>query len=62
MNLVDNIKKHCEERNMSISDLAERAGIRRTNIYRWDKHPPIYTTVIAIADVLQVSLDELCRD
>ena len=62
MNLVENIKEIGRKQGKTVLDIEKAAGLPKNSIYKWDSNSPAYTKVIAVADVLQVSLDELCRD
>ena len=59
--MVSRIKELCKRRNMTIAELETRAGISKNSIFRWDKNKPDYTKVVAVARVLEVSVDALVR-
>lgn len=61
MKLVENIKRVCAARKITVLDLEKAAGLPKNSIYKWDAHSPAYYKVVAVADILQCSLDELCR-
>lgn len=56
-----NIRRIRKSKGLKIKDLAEKTGYSYGHIHRVenDIHIPKITTVIDIADVLDVSLDEL---
>lgn len=61
MTLAENLKKRREEYELSQEELAKKVGIDRATISRYEagyKVPSLYTTV-AIADALNISVDEL---
>ena len=62
MQLVRNIKQVCKERNMTLAEVERAAGVSKRSIYRWDEKIPAYTKVLAVANVLQVPVEELCRE
>lgn len=62
MNLLKNIKEACAKRKVTVKQVEKAAGLPANSIYKWDKNSPAYTKVVAVADVLQVSLDDLCKD
>lgn len=55
--MVDEIKKLCKDRNISIRKLEIQAGFGNGTIARWDKNKPSYDKIQIIADILQVSPD-----
>ena len=59
MELVKRIKEECAKK---VLEVEQAAGLPKNSIYKWDKNSPAYTKVVAVADVLRVSLDTLCRD
>lgn len=59
MDIASTIKKLCEERKISVNSLEKTTGIGRGNIGRWDRVSPSFDKVIAVADALDLSLDEL---
>ena len=59
MDISATIKKLCEERKISVNSLEKMTGIGRGNIGRWDRVSPSFDKVVAVADALGISLDEL---
>lgn len=59
MDISATIKKLCEDRKISVNSLEKATGIGRGNIGRWDRVSPSFDKVAAVADHLDVSLDEL---
>ena len=61
MTIGENIRRIRKSKKMTIQKLADKAGYVRNQIHRieTDKQIPKVSTVIDIADVLEVSLDEL---
>ena len=59
--MYDQIRKLCKQRQISVGELEEKAGIAQRTICRWDKSSPSIDKVIKVADYLGVSLDELCE-
>lgn len=60
--LVNNIKKICQERQISISQLERDLYMSSGLISRWAKNIPTLDRVMDIADYFGVSLDVLTRD
>ena len=61
MTLAENLKRRREEYQLTQEDLAKRVGVDRVSISRFEsgyKIPSLNTTV-AIADALNLSVDEL---
>lgn len=59
--LVENIKEICKQKDLTILQVEKAAGLPKNSIYKWDSNKPAYTKVVAVADVLNVSLDEICK-
>lgn len=61
MTLGERIIKLREERGLTQSELARRAGLTRQCLYQHehDRVDPKFFTITCIADALKVSLDEL---
>lgn len=59
--MYDQIRKLCKQRQISVGELEEKAGIAQRTICRWDKSSPSIDKVIKVADYLGVTLDELCE-
>lgn len=57
--MLDIIRKLCKEQRITIGALEVKAGLATNTINRWDKTSPSISRVVAVADVLGVSLDEL---
>lgn len=58
------IRDHAERQDISLTDLAKRAGISRATLYNWldgERAMPL-TGLSAIADVLRVPEYELLHD
>lgn len=59
MELYDNVVKFAKRRGMSITELAERAGMTSTALYKWQYQTPSLEKVKKVADILNVPIDEL---
>lgn len=61
MTIGESIKKHIQDRGLSVRQVANQAGISPQAIYQWiwGINEPTVTYLIWVADVLCVSLDEL---
>ena len=59
--LGDNIRKKLKEKNMTVNELTRKTGITERTLWSWiyrERNPKI-TTVLAVAYVLESTLDEL---
>ena len=59
MTLVSRIKEVAKKQNMSLIDVALKAGIAENSIYGWTQKTPKSDTLSKVADVLHVSTDYL---
>lgn len=59
MSLVENLKKTCKSKGITMHELERRAGIAPNSIYKWDKNSPSVNKVNAAAAVLDVKIDDL---
>ena len=57
--MVEEIKKACSGRLMTIAELEKLAKIPENSIYKWDKHSPSVERVARVAIVLGVTVDSL---
>lgn len=62
MNLSKNLKRILFERSLKAADLARLSGVSKTSIGEWlsGSNPRDIRKVKKVADVLEVSLDNLC--
>lgn len=59
--LYTNIRSICEEKCLTISELERATGLGNGVVRKWNVASPTLRTVIAVADFLGVTLDELVR-
>lgn len=59
-----NLYRILREKHMTQQEFADRTGATHTAVWNWisGRNAPSYSTLLMIADVLDVSLDELCRN
>ena len=62
MNLTRNIKEICRKKHLTVQEVEKAAGLPKNSIYKWDRNIPAFTKVIAVAAVMDVSLDELSKE
>jgi|SRR5688572_2544629 len=64
MPLGDNIKKYRELRNLSVQDLAEKMGIGKAGIYKWEsgETKPGLDSLTDLSKALDVSIDQLMHE
>ena len=59
--VLENIRRICAEKDISIAEACRRAEISRDTVMDWDKHSPSIDKVLKMAEVLDVYVDELLR-
>ncbi|EGP5556545.1 XRE family transcriptional regulator [Enterococcus faecium] len=59
MNLLERIKKLCNQRGISVYQLEEKIEIGRNTIYQWNKRTPSTEKIQKVADYFDVSVDYL---
>ena len=59
--VLRNIQNKCQEKGMTIAELERKAGLKQRTIYKWDESVPSVEKVLAVADALGVTVDELVR-
>lgn len=60
--LLDAIKARCEANGMTIAALEKKAGIGNGIIRRWGEMNPRLDNLRAVADALNVTVDELLQE
>ena len=56
---IDRIKKTAKNKNLSLQNVAEKAGLGINAIYRWKTQAPTTDSISKVAKVLNVSTDYL---
>lgn len=59
--IYDNVKRCCNQKGLSIRELEIRAGLGNGTIGGWKTGNPRTDILLKVADVLEVSLDDLTR-
>ena len=59
LNLYEAIYQISKERNISINQLEERAGLSTGSIYKWTTVSPTVKNLKKVADVLETTVDSL---
>lgn len=60
MRLITKVTSLAYDRGMTLYEVADKAGLKRTTIYDWSRHSdPRISSVVKVAKALEVSLDEL---
>lgn len=57
--MLDNIRRLCKEKHIPMVTLEKKAGLGMNTLIKWDRSSPSIDRVAAVADVLDVSIDEL---
>lgn len=60
--ILENIKRLCDERGMSIYGLEKEMNLGNGTIGKWENSSPRIETVKRIADFFDVSIDDLIKD
>lgn len=55
--ITERIKELCEEKGISVSELAEKFGVSRASVGKWSKSSPSSDTIAKIANYFGVSTD-----
>lgn len=60
MRLLTKVNSLAYDRGLTLCQLADKAGVKRTLIYDWSRHTnPRISSVVKVAKALEVGLDEL---
>ncbi|OTN96258.1 helix-turn-helix domain-containing protein [Enterococcus faecium] len=59
MNILERIKKLCNQRGISVYQLEEKIDIGRNTIYQWNKRTPSTDKIQKVANYFDVSVDYL---
>ncbi|MGG5324216.1 cro/CI family transcriptional regulator [Enterococcus pernyi] len=59
MNLLERIKKLCNQRGISVYQLEDKIEIGRNTIYQWNKRTPSTDKIQKVADYFDVTTDYL---
>ncbi len=57
--LYDNVKRLCEEKEISILSLEKSLGFPRSSICKWNENEPGIRKVQKVAEYLEVPIEEL---
>lgn len=59
MNLFKSVRAMCRKKQVPVSRVEKDCGFGSNSIRRWGEHEPSISKVKAVADYLNVSVDEL---
>lgn len=59
MHIYDKIKKICKEKGISASAVEKKAGLGNGAVTKWNNYNPTVKNLKSVADVLEVTVDEL---
>ena len=62
MLIYKNVKKICDEKGISISQLEKEAGLGNGTIGGWRNSMPRLDNIKSVADVLKVKVDKLLKE
>lgn len=60
--MLKNILDKCQEKKITIAELERQAGLKQRTIYKWDESKPSVEKVLAVANVLGVTVEELAKE
>jgi transcriptional regulator with XRE-family HTH domain len=60
--MLKNILDKCQEKKITIAELERQAGLKQRTIYKWDESKPSVDKVLAVANVLGVTVEELSKE
>lgn len=60
--MLKNILDRCQEKKITIAELERQAGLKQRTIYKWDESKPSVDKVLAVANVLGVTVEELSKE
>ncbi|MBQ5588016.1 MAG: helix-turn-helix transcriptional regulator [Selenomonadales bacterium] len=60
--ILGRIKQFAAEKNLSLYAIEKKSGMQPNTIAKWATHAPSVYKAKAVADVLEVPLDELVRE
>lgn len=58
----DKIKEICKERGMSVKELERQSGLGEGTIKKWSEFYPRVDSLMKVASVLGVTIDELIKE
>ena len=60
--ILENIKRLCKERGITVSALEKESGLKNATITKWDTSVPKVDNLKKVADYFGVTVDELLKD
>lgn len=60
--LYNNVKKLCEEKKISISQMERDLEFPRSSVCKWNENEPGVTKVQKVADYLKVPIEQLLEE
>ena len=60
--MLTNILEKCKEKGLTLAELERQAGLANRTIYKWDENVPSVEKVLAVANVLGVTVEELAKE
>lgn len=59
--IYDKIKEICRAKGLSVTQVEKQANLSTGAISKWNESSPTVEKLKAVADVLETTVDELCR-
>lgn len=62
INVFDNVKRYADERKMSLTSIEKQACLGNGAITKWRYAYPNLNNIVKVANILNVTLDELVQE
>jgi len=60
--IVNNIKRMCSEKGISLADVEQAVGLGKNTIYKWSTSSPSVSNLKLVADHLGCTVDQLLKE
>lgn len=62
MSVIENVKRIASEKNISLSKLEKDSGLGNGTIGKWKDSAPNVSTLLTVAETLEVSIHDLLEE
>lgn len=62
MAVYDNVVYYAQKKGMPIYKVEQAAGLSKSTILKWKYHEPNITSVMAVAKVLGISMNQITKE
>ena len=59
--MLKKIMEKCREKGISLAELERQAGLEARTVYKWDSSVPAVDKAMAVAKVLETTVEELMK-